>query len=196
MSEYPSTPKPAPDGLLVTPVWTTVTTSFDAMTEQRKAKQVFAKYDVSLKYPEGMTNADIVTLWAFYMARKGAYQAFYIYDLLSQAHTGLYVGWGDGDTKTFDLPGKSTSGQKIYVDSVEKTVTTDYSIVVGGGAESSDRVTFVTAPELGKLITCDLTGYLRMRVRFKEDKFSRQSLTHLISAGGTIELKGLSPEDL
>ena len=123
MSEYPVPPNPAPDGLLVTPVWTTVTTPFDAMTEQRKAKQVFAKYDVSLKYPEGMTNADIMTLWAFYMARKGAYQAFYIYDLLSQAHTGLFVGWGDGTTTTFDLPGKSTSGHTIYIDSSAITLT-------------------------------------------------------------------------
>ena len=196
MSEYPATPKPAPDGLNVTPIWTTLTTPFDAMTEQRKAKAVFARYDVSLKYPEGMDNSDMQTLWTFYMARKGAYQTFYIYDLISFAHAGLFVGWGDGDTKTFDIPGKSTSAQKIYVDSVEKTVTTDYSIVTGGGAEDSDRVTFVTAPALGKLITCDLTGYLRMRVRFKEDKLSRQSFTHLISAGGTIELKGVSPEDL
>ena len=70
------------------------------------------------------------------------------------------------------------------------------AVLTGGGAESSDRISFAPAPTLGKLITCDLTGYLRMRVRFKEDKFSRQSLTHLISAGGTIELKGLSPEDL
>jgi hypothetical protein len=424
MSEYPSTPKPAPDGLLVTPVWTTVTTSFDAMTEQRKAKQVFAKYDVSLKYPEGMTNADIMTLWAFYMARKGAYQAFYIYDLLSLAHTGLFVGWGDGETTIFDLPGKSTSDQTIYKDGVavdlsaagasgsvdladmrlslvdgaafvdfsaagaltpflnhkltitdsagkkaigyikaagtgetlgdelitnvinlgsnayetfvknannkdidsaintsgsgviytndiatmtdklfkatvditlnsgtapslyckcgtasinfvvknrvtsgdyyipgataqgtatgillyNNATTSNFSMVwslkqvltpsstgvtitstpggttynwtsieagfnyndgagytyeisagvvlEGGGAEDSDRISFSVPPALGVLITCDLTGYLRMRVRFKEDKFSRQSLTHLISSGGTIELKGLSPEDL
>jgi hypothetical protein len=70
------------------------------------------------------------------------------------------------------------------------------AVLTGGGAESSDRISFAPAPTLGKLITCDLTGFLRMRVRFKEDKFSRQSLPHLISAGGTIELKGLSPEDL
>lgn len=421
MSEYPVPPNPAPDGLLVSPVWTTLTTPFDAMTEQRKAKAVFAKYDVSLKYPEGLDNADIQTLWAFYMARRGAYQTFYIYDLLSQAHTGLFVGWGDGTTTTFDLPGKSTSGHTIYIDSSAITLTdagitdtvdlanirlslvngtafVDFSaagtltpylnhrltltdsagkkavgyikaagsgetlgselitngtfasdvagwyvtapttiawnasgyadiaratgnglasqaitaaagillkgsmdvkalshgaalryigdnfctasgtgvasgyrvvatanqatviaatnsttatlsvddvsvkqvltpsatgvtitstpggttynwasieagfnyndeagytyeiskgaVLTGGGAESSDRISFAPAPTLGKLITCDLTGYLRMRVRFKEDKFSRQSLTHLISAGGTIELKGLSPEDV
>lgn len=422
MSEYPVPPNPAPDGLLVTPVWTTVTTPFDAMTEQRKAKQVFAKYDVSLKYPEGMTNADAMTLWAFYMARRGAYQAFYIYDLISVTHVGLFVGWGDGETTIFDLPGKSTSGHTIYIDGTAITLTdagitdtvaladirlsladgtafvdfseagtltpylnhkltiTDsagkkatgyikaagtgetlgdelvsdtpfdsagdwtagaswvvsggvatatasgggtllrntsgaaitykalYKVVInvasrtagavairypypgyyqqitaaaeyteyicdtvsagtnkpgivsvtdtfsgtvtsmsvkqvltpsatgvtitstpggttynwasiesgfnyndasgytyaiskgvvltGGGAESSDRISLAPAPVLGKLITCDLTGYLRMRVRFKEDKFSRQSFTHLISAGGTIELKGLSPEDI
>ena len=69
-------------------------------------------------------------------------------------------------------------------------------VLEGGGAEDSDRISFSVPPALGVLITCDLTGYLRMRVRFKEDKFSRQSLTHLISSGGTIELKGLSPEDL
>lgn len=196
MAEYPATPKPAPDGLSITPIWKTVTTESDAMTEQRKQKALYARYDVSIRYPQTMTAADIQTIWNFYMARKGAYGSFYIYDLVTFTHAGLFVGWGTGAAVTFDLPGKSTSAQTIYLDGVLRTLTTHYSILTGGGAESSDRVLFVTAPASGVLITCGLTGYLRMRVRFKDDKLSRDSLTHLIYRGGSIELTGISPEGL
>lgn len=196
MAEYPTIPIPALDGFSVAPIWKTITSGSDAMTEQRKQKAVFAKYDVAIKYPEGITPSEAQALWTFYMARKGAYGSFYVYDLVSFAHVGLFVGWGTGAALTFDLPGKTTSAQVIKIDGITKTLTTDYSIVVGGGGESSDRVTFVAAPALGALITCDITGYLRMRVRFKEDQLPRNTFLLTIYRGGSVELTGISPEGL
>lgn len=190
--EYPIPPYPAEEGFTVAPIWTTVITTFEALTEQRKQKQLFAKYDVSIQYPEGVLLADIQTLWDFYMSTKGAYSPFYIYDIESMGHAALYVGWGDGTTTTFDIPGKTTSAQAIYIDGVLQS--SGYSILTGGGAESSDRVQFSSAPLSGKLITCDLTGYLRMRCRFKEDKLSRQHFINGIYKGMSVELTGLSPE--
>ena len=226
MAEYSTTnPLIAPDGLSITPIWTTIITQSDGITEQRKAKQLFPKYDVKLSYPNGISPADIKIIYAFYMARKGAYGAFYIYDREPDEHVSQFVGWGDGVTSTFDIPGITTSEQKIYIDGVEIS-SNNYTILTGGGVENSDRVSFGASggsllletggklllesggdmllegissgspPISGQLITCTFTGYLRMRVRFKEDKLSKETLTHLLYRGGEIEFKGLSAEDL
>lgn len=192
MSEYPVPPIPAEEGFTITPVWTTVITTFDALTEQRKQKQLFAKYDVSIQYPDGVLLADVQTLWDFYMAMKGAYTPFYIYDIESMEHAGLFAGWGDGATTTFDIPAKTTSNHAIYIDGILQS--SGYSILTGGGAESSDRVQFSSAPVSGAIITCDFTGYLRMRVRFTEDRLSRQHFINSIFKGMAVELTGLSPE--
>jgi hypothetical protein len=195
MAEYSTTnPLIAPDGLSITPIWTTIITQSDGITEQRKAKQLFPKYDVKLKYPTAIIPADIKIIYAFYMARKGAYEAFYIYDRESDAHVAQFVGWGDGSTLVFDIPGKTSSLQSVYIDGTLQN--SGYSILTSGGTEASDRIQFTVAPILGQLITCSFTGYLRMRVRFKEDRLSKENLTHLLYRGGEIELKGLSAEDL
>jgi hypothetical protein len=172
MELYPIPPYPNEEDFEVTPRWMTVVSNFDALNEQRKQKALFAVYNVAFSY-EHLTVSEEQTLWAFYMARKGSYEAFYIYDIYSWPHTGLFVGWGDASTFTFDLQGKTTSAQAIYLDGVLQS--SGYTIVSGGGAEGSDRVTFDAAPAAGVLITCDFTGYLRARVRYKEDKLSRRS---------------------
>ncbi len=191
MSLYPIPPAPNEEDFEMVPRWLTVISKFDATTEQRKQKALFAVYDVSFSY-DLVSITDEQTLWAFYMARKGSAEAFYIYDIYSWPHKALFVGWGDAATLTFDLPGKTTSAQAIYFDGVLQG--SGYTIVSGGGAEGSDRVTFDTAPAAGILITCDLTGYLRARVRYKEDKLSRRSFRNMIFKG-SVDLVGLPPED-
>jgi hypothetical protein len=130
---------------------------------------------------------------------------------------GCYIGIGDGTTVTFDIPGKTTSGVTIYKDGValraeglsdillenDDVLTTDgtsesiimegpedYTLYSGGGAASSDRVTFTTAPAANVLITCDFTGYLRIRCRFKEE-LSRSAFTAALYQTG-IKLKGIA----
>jgi hypothetical protein len=159
----------------------------DSGKEQRRQKQLYAKYDVKLQY-NVLTTVEIQVLWNFYTARQGTFEAFYFYTLEVADWDNLYVGVGDGTSVTFDLPGKSTSSVTVYVDGY--TVAT-YTKLVGGGAESSDRITFVTAPSAGQIITCDLTGYLRIRCRFKEDYFSRNNFEYVLYKSG-IELKGLT----
>jgi hypothetical protein len=111
--------------------------------------------------------------------------------LITKAHVDQYIGTGDGTTEIFDIPGRSTSSQTIYVDSVEQTVTTDYVILTGGGTSSSDRVDFVSPPALGAIITCDFSGYLRMRVKFAEDQMSYDLfVTTLYNVG--LSMKGLA----
>lgn len=180
----------------ITPVWQTVVARFDGGGEQRRQKQLYATYDVQLNF-KALSAADAQTLWAFYMARKGAAVAFYFYDPapgigITTSHAGLYAGTGDGSTEVFDLPGKSTSSQVIYAAGVEQTLTTDYVILTGGGDGSADRVDFVSPPATGVVITCDFTGTLRIRCRFAQDRLSRELFMTVLTNYG-IELKGLSP---
>ena len=194
MSTYPESPLPIYP-LIVEPEWKTLVSGFDGGGEQRRQKQLFPKYNVVVNY-DALSEADMQTLWDFYMARKGAYEAFYIYDLtllasMSLDHIGQYCGTGDAATEIFDIPGRSTSSQAVYVDGVLQTITTDYVILTGGGESSSDRVDFVSPPAAGEVITVDFTGFLRIRARFAEDKLSREMfMTNLFRYG--IKLKGLS----
>ena len=180
----------------ITPVWQTLVSRFDGGGEQRRQKQLYATYDVQLSF-KALAAADAQTLWAFYMARKGSAEACYYYDPapgigITTSHAGLYVGTGDGATEVFDLPGKSTNTQAIYVDGALQTLTTNYVILTGGGDGSSDRVDFVAAPASGAVLTCDFTGSLRIRCRFAQDRLSRDLfMTVLFNFG--IQLKGLSP---
>lgn len=195
MATWPES-NPTPNyPLIVEPEFNTLISDFDGGGEQRRQKQLYPKYNVTVSY-KGILVADARILWEFYLARKGAYEVFYIYDLTlllghSFNHVGEYCGTGDGSTTIFDIPGRSTSSRTVYSDGID--VTSDVSFLTGGGSSSSDRVDFNTAPTEGKIITIDFTGYLRMRVRFAEDKLARQNFFHDLYAYG-IKLKGLAPQ--
>lgn len=198
MAEYPTTsPTPSYKDFVITPRWKTIISEMDAGNEQRKQKSTYAIYDVSLKY-DHLTITEFQTIWNFYMARRGAYEAFYIYDKISMTHgetnMPVYIGLGDGVITTFDIPGKTTTSQSIYLDG-SLVGGGNYSILTGGGAESSDRVQFTAAPGSGILITCKFTGYLRIRCRFEEDKLSRESFNYSALRTG-LKFRGLnSTED-
>ncbi len=192
---YPASPLPIYP-VVITPRWDTLTRPFDSGAEQRRQKSLFPVFDVSLRYA-ALSDSDIQTLFDFYMARKGAFESFYFFDprvstgLMSTSYDALYVDTGDGSTDVFDLPGKSTSGQAIYVDGTLQTVTTHYTILTGGGDGGADRVDFVTAPTLGQSISCDFAGALRVHCRFAVDNLSFEWFKVALQNVG-IQLKGLS----
>lgn len=190
MAEFPSVPAPN-DSVSVTPVWKTNTTLSDSGKEQRRQKWSFPKYDISLIYDLIAPRSSMQTLWDFYMARKGAAEAFYFYLRYSGAHKAQYVGYGDDVLTTFDLPGKSTSSQTIYINGASQG--SGYTILYGGGSASSDRVQFTSAPPNGTLITCDFTGFLRNRCRFEEDRMTEERF-YLVCYRTGLRLKGLSFE--
>jgi len=188
MAEYPTTPKPQyPYDLIVN--WKTITTAFDSGKEQRRQKQTYAKYDVGLTYNQ-VSDSDFQTIWNFYTARKGSFEAFYFYTLATSDYDGLFIGTGNASTVTFDLPGKSTSSVTIY-NNGETVSSDDYTLLTGGGTESSDRITFDTAPVLNAILTCDFTGYMRIRCRFEEDKLTKSAFAMAFYKTG-IKLKGLA----
>jgi len=192
MATWPET-NPAPVyPLIVTPVFKTLVSPFDNGAQQRRAKQVFPTYDVTVRY-RALSAADMQTLWSFYLARQGGFEAFWIYDLalsagVSFTHAGQYVGTGDGGS-VFDLPGRATSSHTIYVNGSEETGVT---ILSGGGQASADRVQFTVGPTTGAQITADFTGYLRIRARFKNDMFNRELFMNNLFQTGAIALEGLT----
>lgn len=85
------------------------------------------------------------------------------------------------DRDIFDLPSKTTDNDstlKIYVAGVLQTKETpnQYDFLSGGGQGGSDRIQFKAGyiPTTGQLITADFKGYLRIKGRFKDDKFSEE----------------------
>jgi hypothetical protein len=211
--QYPTSPVPSwPYDIKA--VWNTTVSAFDSGKEQRRQKNLYPKYDVSLTYPV-LTEASMQIIWNFYMARKGTFEPFYFYSLEIADWQGVFIGIGDGTTVTFDLPGKSTTQVTLYKNAValpsygdailteddggliteggDRIVTegaVDYTLHVGGGDVSADRVTFNTAPAVNDLITCDFIGYLRIRCRFQEE-LSRSAFTAALYQTG-IKLRGLA----
>jgi hypothetical protein len=193
MATYPETPYPQEMDIEIE--WKTIVAGLGSGSEQRKQKWTFPKYNVRIPYSsKSLDDPEMQTLWDFYLARKGPFEAFYIYDFtldVTMDYNAQYVGVGDGSTTIFDIPGRSTSAQAIYFDEVDQAA--GWSILTGGGASSSDRVSFSSAPAAGVIISCDFTGYLRMRCRFADDRLSRDSFLG-IAFGFGIKLKGLAAD--
>ena len=195
MAKFPESPVPNYT-LTLTPKWRTQISALGDNYEQRTAKQLYPQFDVTVQFNAFPSHTDMMILWDFYQARKGSYEGFYIYDpqlhaATYPAHEGLYIDTADGSTTTYDIPGRSTSSQSIYLDGVAQTLTTDYTISTGTGLESADQVAFVSAPAAGDIITCDFTGILRIPVRFEKDRLSFELFENDLYRTGQINLYGL-----
>ena len=179
--------------LSIIPRFDTVISQFDAGGEQRRSRRSFPVFDVVVNY-RGITPAEANTLYTFFLERKGRYEAFYIFDLallenISQTHTKLYVGTGDGSTDIFDLPGRSTSSRSLYLDDV--LTGSGFSYLTGGGDGGADRVDFTSPPSNGTVITITFTGFLRCRVRFEADTLDRALFVQNLMAYNQIKLTGV-----
>lgn len=160
---------------------------FDSGREQRRMKALQAVYDVELKYTT-LKATEIQVLWSFYQARRGKWESFNIYDPLQAQWSNVYVGQGDGSSTIFDIPGKTTYSQEIYLDGVLQTG--GYSILTGGGLDNADRVSFANAPAINQIITCGFVGMLRIHCRFAEDIMERELFTVALYQTG-LKLHGL-----
>lgn len=185
---YPSTPAPSYP-VSITARWHNLVSQFDSGKEQRRQKQIQDLYDVVLQYNK-LTLTSVGVLWDFYQSCKGTLESFYFYDLTENRRTWVevYIGIADGITTIYDIPGKNTSSQSIYLDG--SLQGSGYTILTGGGTESADRVQFTTAPASGAIITTSFTGDLRIKCRFKEDELTYKNFVYRLFETG-LELYGL-----
>jgi hypothetical protein len=210
--------------VVLEPEWLTLVTDLDNGGEQRREKWLFCKFNVRGKLTRLAMEYGAQAIFDFYQARHGAAQSFYFFEPgltygIVTSYQDLYVGIGDGATAIFDLPGKYTSAQKIYINGVEQSA--GYIILAGTGDGGADQVSFegedvrvardgktridrdgnvrVTrsgigagALAVGALVSCDFTGSLRVRCRFREDRLPRELFIRKLYQYG-VDLKGLGP---
>lgn len=169
--------------------WKTLITVSESGVEQRRAKWDHPKRHVhiSAKYLHG---ADGDTLWDFYHARKGAYEAFSWFVPYSDTYTRELVAVGDGTTQVFDIPGNNTSARTPYVDGVDWSAFVD-QYGSGTGADGTDRIDFSQTPAAGQIIEMTFTGNLRLWCRFAVDKLSRPIFAEMAREWGVdlVEVK-------
>lgn len=186
MAKFPTSPVPQYP-LQIISNWKTIVSQFDGGQEQRRRKQDFPTYDVNLVF-NALTQSELETLWKFYNARGGAYEAFYFFIPYEESHTNLFVGVGDGTKKIFDIPGIITGATKIYFNGILQEA--GYEILTGGGVEGADRVSFTNAPTAGIVISCDFLGEQRIKCRFADDKMTKEYFEIAVFKTG-LNLKGL-----
>jgi len=159
--------------------------------EQRKRKRLYPLRSVTLSYA-WMTLADIQVLWEAFVASAGRYGSFsfFLATATPATFTREYVGIGDGTTTLFNLPFKSGTAISIYVNGALQTVTTDYTIGAGTGADGADLLTMVIAPADGYHITATFTGILKIRCRYDSDDLDFETFYDRLANHG-ITLQGL-----
>jgi len=194
MAKFPEIGTIAPiEPLPLTIQFKTLISQFDDLGEtQRKQKWLYPKRHPRVVY-KGITKANGLILWQFYLDRKGAYGAFNFFvgsaTYASNTYEGEYVGTGDDSTTVFNLPAKNSSDYTVYIDGVEKSGGgVDYTFGEGTGADGADKITFVAAPAAGDRITYDFTGTLKIRCTFAEDNLDFETFyDRLVNMGLQLE---------
>lgn len=196
MAVLPSTaPYPAYENVIAQR-FKTIISVHDEGNEQRRAKWDFPRYDITLNY-SGLDSSQMQILWNFYTARKGAYEAFYYYagkaEGISYAWTSVYVATGDGTSTSIPFCGISptTVGISIYKNASILSTTT-WAMTSTDGVNDEDTLTLKFTPTTGDVITASFSGYLKCRVRFKEDNMSRSLFEYRLYRSG-LELLRLGP---
>lgn len=167
----------------------TLISNFDDLgEEQRKQKWLYPKRIINVKH-RYVTQAQGRTIWEFYKARKGAYEAFNYFVPEATAYTAEYVGTGDDSATSYNLPCKGISSRTVYINGASVAST----IATAAGADGADLIRFGTAPSAGDRITISFTGRLKVHCRFAEDNLSFEQLySRMVSAG--VKLQGLLNE--
>ncbi len=170
---YPSTPVPS-FSQIIKPTYKTLETEFLSGVEQSLSLSRFKKRTIMLIYKNIHESSEWPLLESFHADCRGAYTKFWFVDLFSRYYKDEYVGRGDGSTATFDLHSVSTvddSTLKVFVNGVEKTKTTHWNLVSGGGEAGADRITFTAGniPATGSLITSNFTGKLRIKAKLRDE---------------------------
>jgi hypothetical protein len=148
----------------------TLSSKFDDLGEEnRKRKWLYPKRQVVLSY-NYITKAEAKTLWQFYQARYGPYEAFAFFIGISDDYVNEYVGTGDGVTTIFNLTSKNASSYSLYVNGIlMQGGGVEYTFTAVGGSDGEDKIEFVVTPAEGDRITFDFSGELKIRCKFKED---------------------------
>lgn len=182
-----------------------LTSQFDGLgKEKRRLKFLQIRRNIRIRYEDRfLTREKVTTLWQFFQARNGPFEAFSFFhgspgkaidDYELNNFVDEYIGVGDGSTTGFDLPCKNIqSNPTVYYrrsGAKNSYNPTDYEISGEMGADSADRINFDTAPLAGDVLSIDFRGTLKTRCRFANQVASFQDFYNILGTIG-LELKGL-----
>lgn len=164
--------------------------SFGQEAQERVKRQWdYPKRDVSLKYPQ-IPKADALTIWNFYIARGGSWEAFKYFHPLINIYEEEFVAIGNDQEYVFDLPAIESIDYTLYLNGIPQNTPADYTFGAYQGANGEDAVEFAVIPEVGSIITWSFTGKLVQRCRFDSDTQDFETFNSQLSKIG-IKLKGL-----
>lgn len=176
-------------GFKVVICFQTLINGYDNGAEQRRAKRLYPRRDVTLKYNRRDIDA-IRTIWQFYIGCRGCDRDFSFYLHYLDNYFDEYAATADGLASQFNLSGRGITSHALYLDGVPLTEGRDYDLDPGMGTDGSDSVIFTTPPPAGGRLTCDFNGYLRIRCRFAKDELSYEMIYNYLTTIG-LKLHGL-----
>jgi uncharacterized protein (TIGR02217 family) len=141
----------------------------------------------------GMGYDELRTLMGFFLQQQGAFQPFLFDDPTDDRATAQALGIGDGSATVFQLV-RTMGGfaepitapntvSAIYFNGVRQDGST-YGIDPAAG-----RVTFVSPPPSGQLVTADFTYYFR--VRFADDTVDFENFLYQLWALKQVKLQSV-----
>ena len=180
--------------VMKTPMWSTALQAATSGREVRVGLRSSPLYKFAMTFNflrSDASWAELQALMAFYNARNGMYDSFLFTDATDSAVTAQVFGSGNGST-AFQLT-RSYGGYSeavcnlngaplIYINSVLKTVTTDYTL------SSAGVVTFTTPPAGGASLTW--TGGYYYRCRFFSDSLEHEQFMNTLWTVKKCELLG------
>lgn len=149
-----------------------LTSDADSGQEQRKLKWQNPKRTFKIR-TENMTNAEIDTLRAFFIARKLAFDTFSFLPPknLDRLVTGIACGTGNGATTVFNIGNSATPPYYYRVflgagtrNQAYKDGTPSAATFANNDGGTISTVTFSVAPANGVVITADIDRYLICRL--------------------------------
>lgn len=162
---------------------------------QRRRRRVNPLHTITMFF-KPLLEAEIQTLWEFYKARFGSYEAFVFFDFKIFPYTSVAIGTGTGGALTCQLGAKEVSSLTVYVNGVSTVLGTDYSFASdGSGTNGQDKIVFLVGhyPTAGAAITAGYRGkkYFPYMI-FQDDVMSRDNFVALLYQTGltVVEVTG------
>lgn len=194
-SPVPSVPYPHTDSFV-----TIRSGKFESGLENVRAARVYPLFSARLTYPT-LTWTSYATLYAFFIARKGAHGTFTFKDFNGHDSSPVGIAWpklyaytatSTTADVTFDVPMASSSSFKLYDNGSE--VTRDptnnppthgqYYFLSGSGTDGRDQVKLdVTS---GHVYEWEATGQRCVNARFDVDDMTFNSLYAALTSTGVV----------
>jgi uncharacterized protein (TIGR02217 family) len=154
-----------------TPIFRTLIQETASGAESRAALQLYPRWQwtLSFNFLRDDSNNEFRTLLAFFLARKGAFDAFLFEDSDDNNVTGQSIGVGNGSNKVFQLVRSLGGFTEPVLTPVTETIYVNHVATSAYAFTGPGQITFSSAPGNGAGITADI-GYV-WPVRFMADQY-------------------------